>query len=125
MRTAQKQYFSTRSQVALVEARASERKVDGLLTRLRNLGRGEKQTLFTRDEVAKQLLSAETVNLEPFKDGNMWCVLFGDNIQEGFVGFGPTICDALGAFIADFIDYFKPGTPGVKRPFGPTKYDPK
>lgn len=25
-----------------------------------------------------------------FKDGNSWCVLFGENIQEGIAGFGKT-----------------------------------
>lgn len=24
------------------------------------------------------------------KDGNMWCVLYGDNLQTGIVGFGET-----------------------------------
>ena len=75
--------------------------------------------------MAREILSADTINLTPYKDGNQWCVLLGDNIQEGFVGFGPTVCDALGAFVADIVDYFKPGTPGIKRPFGPTKYDAK
>lgn len=117
MRELQNTYFRDRNQFNLTNARAAERKVDEKLTRLKILGNGGKQTLFTRDEVAQQLLSAESVNLEPFKDGNQWCVLFGDNIQEGFVGFGSTIYDALVAFIAEFIEYFQPGTPGVKRPF--------
>ena len=117
MRELQNTYFRDRNQYNLTNARAQERKVDGLLTRLNNLGTGAKQTLFTRDEVAQQLLSADGVNLEPFKDGNQWCVLFGDNIQEGFVGFGSTVYDALVAFIAEFIEYFQPGTPGIKRPF--------
>lgn len=123
MRELQNTYFNNRTQFNLTNARSQERKVDELLTKLRYKGTGEKQKLFTRDEVAREILSADTINLTPFKDGNMWSVLYGDNIQEGFVGFGPTIFDALAAFIADFIDYFKPGTPGVKRPFGPTKYE--
>ena len=123
MRELQNTYFRDRNQFNLTNARAAERKVDEKLTRLKILGNGGKQTLFTRDEVAREILSADTINLTPFKDGNMWSVLYGDNIQEGFVGFGPTIFDALAAFIADFIDYFKPGTPGVKRPFGPTQYE--
>ena len=125
MRELQNTYFRDRNQFNLTNARAAERKVDEKLTRLKILGNGGKQTLFTRDEVAREILSADTINLTPFNDGNQWSVLLGDNIQEGFVGFGPTVCDALGAFIADIVDYFKPGTPGVKRPFGPTKYDAK
>ena len=29
------------------------------------------------------------------KDGNMWCALMGVNLQEGMVGFGKTISEAL------------------------------
>ena len=36
------------------------------------------------------------------KDGNQWCCLYGENIQEGIVGFGDTpylaILDWLGAW---------------------------
>lgn len=39
MRESQCTYFRTRSQMALTEARASERKVDELLTRLSNMRR--------------------------------------------------------------------------------------
>lgn len=28
------------------------------------------------------------------KDGNMWCFLWGDNLQEGVCGFGETIFEA-------------------------------
>lgn len=41
--------------------------------------------------------------LKPYKDGNQWCVLLGDNIQEGICGFGNTIEDALYAFLKDLI----------------------
>ena len=42
-------------------------------------------------------LSAEIP--KPYKDGNQWCILKGDNIQEGIVGFGTTQEDALVDFI--------------------------
>jgi len=32
------------------------------------------------------------------KDGNMWCALFGDNLQEGVAGFGETPRTAMYAF---------------------------
>lgn len=32
------------------------------------------------------------------KDGNMWCALFGDNLQEGCAGFGETPAKAMWAF---------------------------
>lgn len=33
-----------------------------------------------------------------FKDGNMWCALFGDNLQDGIAGFGTTPANAMYAF---------------------------
>ena len=36
--------------------------------------------------------------LIPFKDENQWCVMLGDNIMEGIVGFGDTPEDAIEAF---------------------------
>ena len=33
-------------------------------------------------------------------DGNMWCALFGDNLQEGVAGFGETPSKAMYAFDA-------------------------
>lgn len=32
------------------------------------------------------------------KDGNMWCALFGDNLQKGVAGFGETPAKAMYAF---------------------------
>jgi len=32
------------------------------------------------------------------KDGNMWCALLGDNLQEGVAGFGDTPAKAMYAF---------------------------
>lgn len=32
------------------------------------------------------------------KDGNMWCALFGDNLQEGVAGFGESPRAAMYAF---------------------------
>ena len=33
-----------------------------------------------------------------FQDGNQWCVLYGENIQEGIVGFGDTPNNAIFAW---------------------------
>jgi hypothetical protein len=41
-------------------------------------------------------IEAEEMNLfsilkpKLFKDGNQWCVLYGENLQEGIAGFGDT-----------------------------------
>ena len=34
------------------------------------------------------------LGIKPFKDGNQWCFLYGENLQEGIAGFGDTIFDA-------------------------------
>ena len=33
-----------------------------------------------------------------YQDGNMWCALYGDDLQVGIAGFGPTPAKALMAF---------------------------
>lgn len=37
-----------------------------------------------------------------FKDGNMWCVLYGDNQMDGIVGFGESIHEAIMAWECAF-----------------------
>ena len=59
------------------------------------------------EKQGEQKCTAEEVlikaGLKPYKDGDQWCVLLGDNIQEGICGFGNTIEDALYAFLKDLI----------------------
>ncbi len=31
-------------------------------------------------------------------DGNMWCALYGDNLQDGVAGFGPSPAEAMTDF---------------------------
>lgn len=38
---------------------------------------------------------ANMLGLVPYKDGNQWCVLWGENIQEGICGFGNSPLQAL------------------------------
>lgn len=38
------------------------------------------------------------LGIKPFKDGNQWCFLYGNNIQEGVCGFGDTIYKAAWDF---------------------------
>lgn len=37
-----------------------------------------------------------------FKDGNQWCALLGDNIQEGVAGFGASPSKAMDNFDLNF-----------------------
>lgn len=60
-------------------------------------------------------MSAEEVlikaGLKPYKDGNKWCILAGDNIQEGICGFGDTIDEALYQFLMEVCDKQKEQKP--------------
>lgn len=35
-----------------------------------------------------------SLGIKPYKDGNQWCYLYGDDIQSGICGFGNTIKEA-------------------------------
>lgn len=56
------------------------------------------------DCIMSALVEAQELNivtlLKPkiFKDGNQWCVLYGENIQEGVCGFGDSPMKAVCAF---------------------------
>lgn len=47
------------------------------------------------------------------RDGNMWCVLYGENLQEGVSGFGKTLAEA----ILDFDNTFEKGH--ISHPYQP------
>lgn len=47
---------------------------------------------------AEQLRPCILFRARVFQDGNMFCALFGDNIQEGIVGFGETPDEATREF---------------------------
>jgi len=35
------------------------------------------------------------LGISPVKDGDQWCVLYGDNLQEGVAAFGDTMEEAI------------------------------
>ena len=43
-----------------------------------------------------------SVTAELTRDGDRWCVLLGDNIQDGICGFGSQTGEAIGAFKDEF-----------------------
>jgi hypothetical protein len=54
--------------------------------------------------IAKQdMVFIESFGLKPYKDGSEWCVLLGDNIQDGICGFGETPLKAVLDFNKNFI----------------------
>lgn len=44
-------------------------------------------------------------------DGNQWCALYGDNLQDGIAGFGDTPADAMRRFDTEFM--FRKATTGT------------
>jgi len=48
----------------------------------------------------------QSLGLAPRKDGNQWCYLYGENLQEGISGFGDTIILAC----MDFYENLNKGT---------------
>lgn len=43
----------------------------------------------------RDLVLVESLQPKISKDGNQWCVLYGDNLQEGIAGFGETPIAAI------------------------------
>ena len=43
-----------------------------------------------------------SLGLKPYRDGDQWCFLYGDNIQEGVCGFGDTPYKAMLDFNKNF-----------------------
>lgn len=44
------------------------------------------------------------LDIKPFKDGNQWSFLYGENLQEGIAGFGDTIYEAAYNFYSQIIN---------------------
>lgn len=51
---------------------------------------------------AAELNLIKVLGLKPYKDGNMWCFLFGDDLQSGVSGFGETVMKAIYDFNKNF-----------------------
>ena len=54
-----------------------------------------------------------TLGLKPKRDGNMWCFLWGGDLQVGVAGFGPTVRSAAQDFLANV---YKPIVTGEPKP---------
>ncbi len=50
----------------------------------------------------QELLLVKTFQLRPFKDGDQWCVLLGEDLQVGIAGFGETPLKAILEFNSVF-----------------------
>ena len=49
-------------------------------------------------DVAERLAYVSSLRPTIKKDGNKWCVLYGENLQEGIAGFGDTPMQAVDDF---------------------------
>lgn len=49
---------------------------------------------------SRRLKWAVVLGARLFLDGNQWCALYGDNLQDGVCGFGDTPAGAIDAFEA-------------------------
>lgn len=61
-----------------------------------NEARFEMDRIFMHQKEVFHIVSS--LGLRPFKDGNEWCVLWGDEIQSGISGFGKTPMQAMDNF---------------------------
>ena len=50
------------------------------------------------DGANKRRLWAVILGLKPIKDGDRWCILYGQNLHDGIAGFGDSPVDAIQAF---------------------------
>lgn len=49
-----------------------------------------------------------------FIDGDMWCALYGENLQDGVAGFGKSVADAMADFDAEWSKPLKENGNGDK-----------
>lgn len=67
--------------------------------------------------IIQQDLTAPHVRMRPklFIDGNQWCALYGENIQDGVAGFGDSPDGACASFDMNWWKSLKPAEKGVGR----------
>ena len=56
---------------------------------------------------AKQELPSVLYRPKLFIDGNQWCALYGENIQDGVAGFGDSPEEAMHQFNAAWVERIK------------------
>lgn len=77
------------------------------------LSREEHHLDYTHQSKMNKLVEQEEYNLffllkpKVYIDGDQWCVLLGENLQEGICGFGDTVYKAILAFNKAFHEPIK------------------
>lgn len=89
-------YDATRSRISPVDSSAVEnaaREAFGYFSNL--IPHAQQEIYVVSDHMTRpHVLMRPTVR----PDGNAWCALYGDNLQEGVSGFGDTPAEACAAF---------------------------
>jgi len=62
----------------------------------------EHESRFRAAQIQEEMAIVSMLHPKITKDGNQWCVLYGDNLQEGIAGFGNTPGDAIRDFNCAF-----------------------
>lgn len=68
---------------------------------MENLGRTLNEAAsaqLTAAELTRDFALVGVLKPKIAKDGNQWCILYGDNLQEGIAGFGDTPAEAAHEF---------------------------
>jgi hypothetical protein len=61
----------------------------------------EHESRFRAAQIAEELAVFAALKPSLQKDGDMWCVLLGDNLQEGVAAFGKSPLEAIRNFNAE------------------------
>lgn len=65
----------------------------------------QRETECLRQDVAReQVRPFYLLRPRMFQDGNQWCVLYGDNIQDGVAAFGDTPAKAATQFDVEWLN---------------------
>ena len=75
---------------------------DMLRNQLSNEASREHQQKISYIVEKRECVLISSLGLKPCKDGDQWCFLFGDNLQEGVCGFGDTPYKAMIDFNKNF-----------------------
>lgn len=73
----------------------------------------EKSQLNTAIET-EELNIVKQLGLKPYRDGNMWCFLWGDDLHSGIAGFGETVQKAVYAFSKAYSSEILTAPPPIK-----------
>lgn len=72
-----------------------ERRQDSYLSTLCNYAEIADRRNIENEDEAHIFRLMKILDIIPYKDGDQWCALYGENLQEGIAGFGDTPYNAM------------------------------